>query len=225
MRITTILLNGDPIVVDVPDAQRLSAPVRTSVLSSSGVEVEVNAGTPEAADFFVSSTGSTLTSSLNLRSGQPVRVGSLGGGTGTVFVLDADPETVFGPVPPGVGLEELAALLSAAQPTVAPTGVYLTPGDGVAWSPYRTHDLVVSVETRERQQYLLDVRAAFTLGGDPQRSVGAPVTGGLLSRGGDQENRHVVLEAPGHVAYGIPLPQTDLDALTTSMSQIQVSAG
>lgn len=232
MRIITTLLNGEKVVVEVPDAQ-LTAPVRTSVLSTGGVEVEVNGGSPQSADFYVSSTGSTLTQELTLRSGQRLRVGALGGGKGTAFVVDVDgdgdgdlgTEAVFGPAPPGVSLEALAALLSAAQPKMTPDGAALTPSGEVTWSTYRTHDLVVPVEVTGGQRYLLDVRRAFSLGRPGEGPVGKRVEGGLLSRSEEEEGRHVILEAPDHVAYGIPLPGTDLDVLVQSMSGVRVSVG
>lgn len=232
MKITTMLLNGESVVVEVPDAQ-LTAPVRTSVLATKGVEVEVNAGSPESADFYVTSTGSTLTQELTLRTGHRLRVGALGGGTGRAFVVDVDgdgddelgTEAVFGPAPPGVSLEGLAALLSAARPQMTPEGATLNPSGDVTWSTYRTHDLVVPVEVTGGQRYLLDVRRAFSLGQPGEGPVGKQVAGGLLSRSEDDEGRHLILEAPDHVAYGIPLPGTDLDVLVQSMSGVRVSVG
>lgn len=224
MQITTTLLNGEVVVLDVPDAT-LTAPVRTSVLSTGGVEIEVNAGAAESADFYVSSTGSTLTQELTLRSGQRLRTGSLGGGTGTAFVVDVADEVVFGPAPPAMSVEALAALLSATAPEMTAEGVALTPRGDVTWSTYRTHDLVVPVDVSGGQRYLLDVRRAFTLGERGPAPVGKRVAGGLLSRSEEGEGRHVILEAPDHVAYGIPLPGTDPDVLVQSMSGVRVSVG
>ncbi|MBA2695499.1 MAG: hypothetical protein ACR2FV_16580 [Ornithinimicrobium sp.] len=224
MQITTTLLNGEIVVVDVPDAA-LTAPVRTSVLSTGGLEIEVNAGAAEAADFYIASTGSSLTQEMSLRSGLRLRTGSLGGGTGTAFVVDVADEVVFGPAPPSMSVEDLAALLTATAPEMTPDGVALSPRGGVAWSNYRTHDLVIPVEVSGGQRYLLDVRAAFTLGEPAQQPVGRRVAGGLLSRSEESEGRHVILEAPDHVAYGIPLPGTDPDVLVQSMSGVRVSTG
>lgn len=223
MQITTTLLNGETTVVDVPDARNLGPPVRTSVLLAGGVEVEVNAGTPEAADFFVSSTGSALAQSLTLRTGQTLRTGALGGGTGLVFVVEVGTDAVFGPAPPALGLEALATLLSAAALSSGPDGPSFAPTGSVSWSPYRTHDVVLPVEVGSSQHYVLDVRRAFDLGPTGERVKGVPVTGGLLTRSDPDDNLHVILEAPGHVAYGIPLPETDLDVLVESMSAVRVS--
>jgi hypothetical protein len=225
MRLTTQLLDGATTVVDVPDAEELTTPVRTSVLYAAGREVEVNAGTPEAAQHFVASTGSELTSTLTLRTGPTLSTGALGGGSGLVFVVDLRPHPVFGPAPPGLSVEDLAALLVAGRLTGTSAGPRFDPRGTVSWSPFRTHDAVVPVRLAGGQRYVLDVRRAFTARPQSDPASGRRVAGGLLSRSAPEEGRHVILEAPDHVVYGIPLPETDLDVLVGSMSQVEVTLG
>ncbi|MCE0486114.1 hypothetical protein [Ornithinimicrobium sediminis] len=225
MELTTLLLDGETAVIDVPDAEELTTPVRTSVLFAAGREVEVNAGTPEAAEHFVTSTGSALTSALTLRGGTTLRTGALGGGSGLVFLVELHPHPVFGPAPPGLSVEDLAALLVGARMTTTAAGPRFDPRGGIEWSPYRTHDAVVPVQVRGGQRYVMDVRRAFTPGRPGEAGSGRRVAGGRLSRSAPEEGRHVILEAPDHVVYGIPLPETDLDVLVGSMSQVQVRRG
>lgn len=220
MRVTTQLLNGEAVVLDVPDATALSAPLRTSVLVSADTELEINTGDQAALDFYLEGTGSELTSQVTLRSGMQLRTGALGGGTGLVFVLSVGDDLVFGPAAPGLGLEGLMELLTAARPEAGPDGPLFRPQTPVTWSATRSHDVVVSATIRSGS-YVLDIRRAFTepVGADSD----VKVLGGTLSRSRPADSRHVILNAPDHVVYGIPLPDTDVDVLVESMSEVTVS--
>lgn len=220
MRVNTQLLNGEPVSLDVPDATALSTPLRTSVLVSGETELEVNTGDQAALDFYLDGTGSMLTTEVALRSGMPLRSGPLGGGTGLAFVLEVGEHHVFGPAAPGLGLEGLMALLTAARPEAAADGPLFRPEGPVAWSKTRSHDVVVSA-TIGSGSYVLDIRRAFTepVGADSD----VEVIGGTLSRSRDGDSRHVILNAPQFVVYGIPLPDTDVDVLVDSMSEVTVS--
>lgn len=220
MRVNTTLLNGDSLVLTVPDATALSTPVRTSVLVAAKTELEVNTGDGAALDFYLESTGSTLTSEISLRSGMTLRSGPLGGGTGLVFVVDVGSQAIFGPAPPGLAVSELAEMLNEARPEPGAEGPVLRPQGAVSWSPSRTHDLVVSADIRGGG-YVLDVRRAFADG--TEKLPGVDVAGGTLSRSQPGESRHVILNAPRYVIYGIPTPGTDADVLVASMSDVTVS--
>lgn len=220
MRLDTQLLNGEAVALDVPDATALSAPVRTSVLVSGNTELEVNTGDAAAFDFYLEGTGSRLTMDVALPSGMQLRAGALGGGTGLVFVLSVDDHLVFGPAAPALGLEGLMALLTAARPAASAGGPLFRPDGLVAWSRTRSHDAVVSATIRSGS-YVLDIRRAFTepVGADSD----VEVVGGTLSRSPAADSRHVILNAPQFVVYGIPLPDTDIDALVGSISEVTVS--
>lgn len=220
MRVKTSLLNGDSLALTVPDATALSSPVRTSVLLAGKTELEVNTGDAAAVDFYLESTGSQLTAEVTLRSGMRLRSGALGGATGVVFVLDVGPQSIFGPAPPGLALADLAEILNEASPEAGADGPVLRPRGAVSWSPTRTHDLVVSADI-QGGAYVLDVRRAFAE--QTEELPGAEVKGGTLSRSQPGESRHVILNAPDYVIYGIPTPDTDIDVLVTSMADVTVS--
>lgn len=220
MRVETTLLSGDALELNVPDATAISAPVRTSVLMAGKTELEVNTGDVGAVDFYLETTGSELTEEITLRSGMTLRSGALGGGTGVVFVVNVGTASIFGPAPPGLALPDLAEILNEAGPEMGADGPVLRPRGAVTWSPTRTHDLVVSADIRGGA-YVLDVRRAFAEQTD--ELPGAKVTGGTLSRSQPGESRHVILNAPNYVVYGIPTPDTDVDVLVTSMADVTVS--
>lgn len=220
MRVDTTLLNGDSLALSVPDATALSTPVRTSVLAAAKTELEVNTGDGAALDFYLESTGSELTSKITLRSGMRLRSGPLGGGTGLIFVLDVGRQAIFGPAPPGLALSDLAEVLIDARPESGADGPVLRPHGKVSWSPSRTHDLVVSADI-SGGAYVLDVRRAFA--DETEELAGAKVKGGTLSRSQPGESRHVILNTPNYVIYGIPTPNTDVDVLVTSMADVTVS--
>ncbi len=220
MKVISQLLNGEKILIEVPDATEVGAAVRTSVLSVNGVEVEINGGDEATADFYVASTGSVLSGALTLRSGMQLRTGPLGGGTGLVFVLDVGDHRLFGPVPPGLGLEGLSALLNDAGLEAGADGPIASPAGPVTWSSYRTHDVVLTAAL-PKGSYVLDVRRAFVQG--QGKAPGVEVSGGTLTRSAPADSRHVVLEAHDFVVYGIPLPDTDIDVLVDSMSNVVVS--
>lgn len=223
MRYQTSLLTGEPVSIDVPDGT-LARPVRTSVLIDSGVELEVNAGAAEAADFYLESTRTRLSGSVQLAGGMSLRTGALGGdpkaGLGYRVTASAD-EVLFGSAAPSMTLEALARTLAAARIGRGPRGVQMAPSGPAAWSPYRSHDLNQSVRLSAADGYLLDVRRVGQRGAPSK--VGVRVRGGRLTRSAPGSPSHVVLETTDFVVYGVPKGATSLDRLATSMSRVEVS--
>lgn len=116
MKYQTSLLTGEPVTIDVPDGT-LTRPVRTSVLIDSGVELEVNAGAAEAADFYLDSTQTRLSGAVQLTGGLSLRTGALGGDpkAGLAYrVTTSTDEVLFGSAAPSTTLEGLARTLTAA---------------------------------------------------------------------------------------------------------------
>lgn len=67
MRTTRNLLNGETLVLDVPDATELPPSAAISVLAQDGLELEVNSGSPDHLQHYLSVSGSTLTDEVALR--------------------------------------------------------------------------------------------------------------------------------------------------------------
>lgn len=223
MKYQTSLLTGEPVTIDVPDGT-LTRPVRTSVLMDSGVELEVNAGASEAADFYLDSMQTRLSGAVQLTGGLSLRIGALGGDpkAGLAYqVTTSTDEVLFGSAAPSTTLEGLARTLAAARIGRGPRGVQLAPSDQMAWSPYRSHDLNQTVRLDASDGYLLDVRRVGQRGAPSK--VGVRVRGGRLTRSLPGSPSHVVLETPDFVVYGVPNGATSLDRLATSMSRVEVS--
>ncbi len=221
MRSQFSLLDGSPVSVDAPHAT-LEAPIAVGVLFTDTMEVEVNAGTPEAAGLFLDITGTELTSSLQLRGGRTLRLGPLGGqrGEGWGYVVEVGDDRLFGPTPPALSAERLAAVLSELSPARNQRGLTVTPNGAVGWSPYRTQGASQVLVPASGNPLLLDIRRPVPDQRPGRR--GAKVRGGLLSRQGDPGRQHVVLESDQFVTYGVPLPQTSLDELAEVMSEVLV---
>ncbi|HWS58867.1 MAG TPA: hypothetical protein VN257_10025, partial [Actinotalea sp.] len=123
MRVTTTLLNGETLVADVPGAD-VAPPTRCSVLVADGIELEVHAGSVEGAEFFFSSTGSTVTGTVRLRGGLDLGIGALGGRAahGLAFQVDVGEQRLFGSAPPAMSREQLASVLVGAGIHEGPHG-------------------------------------------------------------------------------------------------------
>ncbi len=223
MKYQTSLLTGEPVSIDVPDGV-IARPVRTSVLIDSGVELEVNAGSSEATDFYLESTQTRLTGSVQLTGGLSLRTGPLGGdpraGLAYRVAASAD-EALFGSAAPSTTLESLARTFAAARIGAGARGVQLAPTGQAAWSPYRSHDLNQTIRLSAADGYLLDIRRAGPRGAPSK--VGVKVRGGTLTRSAPGSPSHVVLETPDFVVYGVPNGATSLDRLATSMARVEVS--
>ncbi|HHU37953.1 MAG TPA: hypothetical protein GXZ45_01495 [Propionibacterium sp.] len=221
MRSQFSLLDGAPVSVDAPGAQ-LDPPIAVGVLFADTLEIEVNAGTPEAADLFLGITGTELTSQLQLRGGRTLRLGPLGGqrGEGWGYVVEVGDQRLFGPTPPALSAERLAAVLSELSPARNQRGLTVSPAGDVGWSPYRTQGASQVLTPASGHPLLLDIRRPVP----DQRAGrrGAKVRGGLLSRQGGPGRQHVVLESEDFVTYGVPMPQTSLDELTEVMAEVLV---
>lgn len=221
MRSQFSLLDGSPVSVDAPHAS-LDAPVAIGVLFADSLEIEVNAGTPEAAELFLGITGTELTAALQLRGGRPLRLGRLGGqqDEGWGYVVEVGDTRLFGPTPPVLSAERLAAVLSELSPTRSQRGLTVTPTGSVGWSPYRTQGASLVLTPSSGNPLLLDIRRPVPDQRPGRRGV--EVRGGMLSRQGDPGRQHVVLESADFVTYGVPLPQTSLDELAEVMSEMLV---
>lgn len=225
MQTSRRLLNGDLISLDVPDASALPPSTTVAVVEVDAGELELTSGDPAALDFFLSSTGTTLTGQTTLTGGHTLRHGPLGGdpANGLAFAIEIGEHRIFGSAPPTPGLEKLSAWLAKMtfRPTAQGPTVTLR---GPTWSPTRTFALAQHVALADTEGYLLDVRRAR--GAAPKKRLpagaGIAVRGGRLMRSpkGD-ERRHVVLDAPEVVCYGIPLSSSSLDDVARSMADVK----
>lgn len=222
MRVTTTLLNGETLVADIPDAT-IAPPTRCSVLVADGIELEVHAGSDEAADFFLTSTGSSVTGTVRLRGGQDMEIGPLGGrgGQGLAFRVVVGSQRLFGSSPPVMTREQLAAVLVGAGIRKGRHGPAMAPSGAVAWSPMRTHDAALTVEVA-KGSFLVDTRRAQRRPAAGEQR-GVAVRGGRLSRSAPDERPFVVLEAQDVVAYGVPTLSLDVDALVHAMSTVELT--
>lgn len=223
MQTELILLDGSPATVDVPDAAALGTPVAIGVLRTDGVEIEVNAGPEAAAKVFLDVTGTKLTGEVRLRGGDTVRLGALHGdkANGWAFVVTAGDARLFGSAAPSITSERLVAALSDAGLRRTARGLTLSPAGSVEWSPFRTQGASVLAKLGRGGNVLVDVRRAVA--GQKPSGRGVAVRGGRLTRSTGQGRLHVVLENADFVTYGIPTPDTDLDALADAMAKVQVS--
>lgn len=214
---TLILTTGDPTVLDA------APPTRCSVLLVDGVELEVHAADPDAAEFFFAATGSAPGPPLRLRGGQQFVVGAYGGRSdqGLAFRVDTEGESVFGVTPPAMSRETLAMALSDAGIGRGRSGIRMHPTGRTAWSPLRSHDVAVSVLAPDERPVLVDVRRAVRPSQPGRR--GRAVRGGWLSRSDPSERPHVVLETPDAVAYGLPASEADLDAAVAVLADLEIA--
>ncbi|MGA8047967.1 MAG: hypothetical protein WCA30_17035 [Dermatophilaceae bacterium] len=224
MQTRTTLLSGETLTLSTGDrtVADVGRPTRCSVLLVDGVELEVHASDPDAADFFFAATGSTAGAPLRLRGGQQLVVGAYGSrpGQGPAYRVDTGGEALFGVSPPGMGREALAAALSDAGIGPGSAGTRMRPGGRTAWSPLRSHDVAVSALAPGGRPVLLDVRRAVRPSSPGRR--GRPVRGGWLSRSDPSERPHVVLETPDAVAYGLPPSDDDLDAAVAVLADLRI---
>ena len=223
MQTTRRLLNGETLLLDVPDAAALPGSTTISVLSLDGVELEVNGGSSDDLDFYLSLSGTSLTEEVRLRGGEPLRCGRYGGdpASGWAFALRVGDHEVYGFTVPTMDLEELTAHLAQVDAEADPDGPALRPGGHVSWSTYRTHTVAQVVDLGAADGYLLDLRRTRSGSTPPEGTSGVQVRGGLLARSsGDERHAYAVLEAPAFVSYGIPGDQTDLDVVATSLASV-----
>lgn len=227
MRSQRHLLNGETLVLDVPDAARLAEATAISVLTHSDRELEVNSGTTDHLEHYLSISGSTLTEEVGLRTGLTLRHGRYGGDPqqGLSFAVRVGDHEVYGFTTPEVDLEALSALLSSVDLEPGGSGPVLTPSGEVSWSDYRTHDVAQVVHRADGSRYLLDVRrtrAGVTRPSGP----GIDVAGGRLSRSPEDERAsYVVLEARDFIVYGIPGSDDGMDAVAEALSQVTAELG
>lgn len=222
MRATRNLLNGETLVLDVPDATELPPSAAISVLAQDGLELEVNSGSPDHLQHYLSVSGSTLTDEVALRTGATLRYGRYGGdpAQGLAFSVSVGDFEVYGFTVPSVDLEALSALLSQVELTPQAAGPVLSPAGSVSWSDYRTHDVAQVVHLTGNGRLLLDVRRTRS-GVTRPSGTGLDVRGGRLSRSADDERAHyAVLEAAAFVVYGIPGTEDDVDTVTSTLSQV-----
>ena len=225
MKSTSTLLTGERVHVTVPDARALPEPVRSAVIVDGGRELELNAGGPAALDFYLRSTGSRLSATIDLRTAT-LRHGALGGRAtqGRVFALTVGQDRVFGTSGPRVDLADLAAVLARVRLTPGSTGPSATLGRGLTWSARRAPGVAQVVDLAPGTGFLLDVRRAQ--GSERAGGPGIPVEGGTLSRSGSQEREpYLVLDAAQVVAYAIARPGTDLAVVARAMARVRVTLG
>lgn len=222
MRINRHLLNGETLVLDVPGADRLPVPTAISVLSHDGRELEVNSGTADHLEHYLSTSGSTLTDEVGLRTGLQLRYGRYGGDPqqGLAFAVRVGDHEVYGFTTPEVDVEGLGALLSSVEMVPEGSGPVLTPLGEVSWSDYRTHDVAQVVRRADGGLFLLDVRRARA-GVTRPAGPGVDVRGGRLSRSPEDERAtYVVLETNDFIVYGIPGSEDGMEVVTDALSQI-----
>ncbi len=224
MEAERILVNGDRAVVTVPDASALPDAVATGVLYTDRQELEVNAGTKAAREFFVTSTATTLSVNLTLRSGAALTVGPRGGDAraGHCYSVAVGQNCLFGYASPSTSVETLASWLSSMELHASGPGIAVRPSGPVGWSPYRTFSVAQQVDLPDGTAYLLDVRRVRADRAPRRREGGGvKVHGGVLSRSSPTEEQpHVVLESDAFVSYGIPIGAVSLDRVATSMSEL-----
>jgi hypothetical protein len=222
MRTTRNLLNGETVVLDVPDATELPPSAAISVLAHDGLELEVNSGSQAHLEHYLSVSGSTLTDEVQLRPGPTLRYGRYGGDPdqGLAFSVGVGDHEVYGFTVPSVDLEALSALLSQVEFSAQDAGPVLIPTGAVSWSDYRTHDVAQVVHLAGSDRILLDVRRTRS-GVTRPTGPGLDVRGGRLSRSAEEERAHyAVLEAPAFVVYGIPGTVEDVDTVASTLSQV-----
>ncbi len=231
MRKNRRLLNGELLVLDVPDADGLPPSNAISVLALDGGELELNSGDAAGLEHYLSISGTALGSGLQLRSGLTLRTGSYGGDPagGLGFAISVGPHEVYGFTPSG-DREQLAARFSHVDLQADPDGPVATPSGPATWSEYRFHNIAQVVDLTSTGGYLLDIRRARprgrVSGADRPGGPGIEVRGGRLSRSPSAQIRpHVVLEADAFVTYGIPGTETALDLVAESMSGITTVVG
>ncbi len=225
MKSTRTLVPGVRVGISVPDAQGLPSPVSSAVFVERGREVELNTATTRGRDFFLTSTGSRLTRSLELRGGRLLRHGALGGrpASGRVFSIAVGKDHVFGSCGARITLADLAGSLSRMRLVAGRDGASVVLGRQQAWAARMPASLaqVVQLPGPDRG-FLLDVREAAPRPGTG-RGPGLEVEGGRLSRSGpDERVPYVVLDAARIVAYALPLPGTPLDLVSDVMGRIRV---
>lgn len=229
MRKTRNLLSGDTLVLDVPDAADLPGSTAISVLLIDGVELELTSGTAADLEFYLSLSGTTLTSETTLRSGTVLRHGRYGGdpAQGVGFSATVGDHEIYGFTVPTMDVETLTGHLAQVSLEAAPEGpvVRAARATAVPWSPYRTHTVAQAVHVGDERGYLLDVRRTRN-DRQPAGTDGIGVRGGRLSRSSVQERHaYAVLEALDFVSYGVPGGADDLDRVATSMSQVRTELG
>ena len=221
MEAERILVNGDRAVVTIPDASALPSAVATGVLFADGSELEVNAGGEAALAFFLDTTETAFTSTLTLRGGAALRMGSRGGdaGAGRCFGIAVGKSHLFGWATPSTSVETLAGWLSSVDAQALGSGIQVRPGGHVSWSPYRTFSVAQQVDLADGSGYLLDLRRIRADRPPRKEGGGLRVRGGLLTRSAPSEEQpHVVLESAAFVSYGIPIGAASLDRIATSMA-------
>lgn len=222
MRTTRRLLNGETLVLDVPDAETMPLSTAISVLIQDSLELELNTGAQVHLEHYLSTSGSTLTGELQLRNGLTLRHGRYGGdpAQGLAFSVRVGEHEVFGFSVPSLDLEALGALLSQVDMTADPAGPVITPTGTVEWSPFRTHDVAQVVSLAGGKNALLDVRRTRN-GVSRPSGPGLDVRGGKLSRSPEEERAaYAVLETSSFVVYGIPGSEDDIDVMTGALSQL-----
>lgn len=222
MRTTRRLLNGETLVLDVPDAETMPLSTAISVLTQDGLELELNTGGDVHLEHYLAMSGSALTGDLQLRNGLTLRHGRYGGdpAQGLAFSLRVGEHELFGFSVPSLDLEALGALLSQLEITADPAGPVITPSGSVEWSPFRTHDVAQVVTLAGGKNALLDVRRTRN-GVTRPSGPGLEVRGGKLSRSSEEERAaYAVLEASSFVIYGIPGSDDAVDAVVGALRQV-----
>ncbi len=222
------LLNGETLVLDVPDASALPGSTAISVLSLGEVELEINAGNVEDLDFYLSLSGTELTGALQIRTGTTLRHGRHGGdpAAGIALAMSVGEHEVYGITVPSTDLEMLAAHLADIELVAHPDGPSVRTGGTVAWSAYRTHSVAQAVDLGAGEGYLLDLRRTRSGQAPTSGAGGLQARGGLLSRSSPQERHaYAILESADFLSYGIPGEQTDLDLVASSLAGVRTDLG
>lgn len=222
MRTTRHLHNGETLALDVPGASDLPPSAAISVLSQDGLELEVNSGSARHLEHYLTTSGSTLTDEVRLRTGVTLRHGRYGGdpASGLAFSIAVGDHEVYGFTVPTLDLEGLTALLSQVDLAADANGPVLTPSGSVQWSQFRTHDIAQVVELTSGGRALLDIRRTRN-GVTRPSGAGLDVRGGRLSRSAEEDRAHyAVLEASAFVVYGIPGNVEDMDTIASTLSQV-----
>lgn len=229
MKTTRRFLNGDLLEIDAPGVAKLPPSVSVGVIRSKRTELELTSADATARDFFLESSSSELHVDLSLRTGNRLRTGAFGGdpASGTAFSVTVGHDEVYGFAPPVMTTDDLAAWLANVTFSPTPEGVSAALSGGLSWSPTHTFAVAQQVDLSRAEAYLLDVRRVQGPSG-PTRPEGVgggvAVKGGRLSRSAvADERRHVILETPDTISYGIPTPSTSLDRVVQSMSELTMS--
>lgn len=228
MERTRLLLDGTPVEIDVPDATALPESTSIGVIRVGRQEIELTASGIEGCEFFLASTRTTPGSPLRLPDGRQLRLGGVGGDPthGTAFVVELGEYRLFGSVPPAVSRTNLAGWLGLTTLDVGAHGVTVTLSPPARWVAERPLAVAQHVRTEDGTQYLLDIRRTTDRTPEPPLAGGLAVRGGRLHRSVHSDvRRHVILESRNFISYALPLSESDVDRVVSSMEHVTTETG